>query len=134
MSESNSSMCSNGMKTNNFGVVMGKKWRCPTWFTTDPFSWFCSQNKNPNKVDSVSNKDYQINIYELICACPWVCNVQMFLETAYSSQTKLIGPSLDISEHGIGYLNLAFAANKGQKRPMFNFKSLKRQEGLEIQS
>ena len=57
-----------------------------------------------------------------------------FLETAHSSQTKLIGQSLSIGEHGIGYLNLVFAANKGQKRPTFCFKPLKRQEGLEIQS
>ena len=58
---------------------------------------------------------YQINIYELICVCPETRNVRMFSETAYSSKTKLIEPSLDVSEHGIGYLNLAFAANKGQK-------------------
>ena len=30
----------------------------------------------------------------------------MFSETAYSSQTKLIGQSLPIGEHGIGYSNL----------------------------
>ena len=30
----------------------------------------------------------------------------MFSETAYSSQTKLIGLSLSIGEHGIGYSNL----------------------------
>ena len=58
----------------------------------------------------------------------------MISETAYSSQTKLIGQSLPIEEHGIGYLNAAFAANKGQKRPIFSFKPLKRQEGLEIQN
>ena len=58
----------------------------------------------------------------------------MFSETTYSSQTKLIGQSLYVTEHGIGYLNLAFAANKGQKRPIFNFKPLKRLEGLGIQS
>ena len=39
----------------------------------------------------------------------------MISETGYSSQTKLIGQSLHVSEHGIGYLNLAFAANKGPK-------------------
>ena len=56
-----------------------------------------------------------INIYELISVCPSVRNMGVFSETAYSSQTKLIGQSLCISEHGIGYLNLAFAANKGKK-------------------
>ena len=60
--------------------------------------------------------------------------MEVFSETAYSSQTKLIGPSVHLSEHGIGYLNLAFPANKDQKRPIFNFKPLKRLEGLEIQS
>ena len=30
----------------------------------------------------------------------------MISETAYSSQTKLIGQSLPIGEHGIGYSNL----------------------------
>ena len=30
----------------------------------------------------------------------------MILETAYSSQTKLIGLNLHVSEHGIGYSNL----------------------------
>ena len=58
----------------------------------------------------------------------------MISETTYSSKTKLIGQSLCISEHGIGYLNLAFAAKKGQKRSIFSFKPLKRLEGLEIQS
>ena len=30
----------------------------------------------------------------------------MILETAYTSQTKLIGLNLHVSEHGIGYSNL----------------------------
>ena len=77
---------------------------------------------------------YQMNIYELISVCPYPRNMQVFLETAYSSQTKLIRQSLCTSEHGIGYLNLAFAANKGQNRPIFSFKPLKCLEGLEIQS
>ena len=59
--------------------------------------------------------------------------MRVFSETAHSSQTKLIGLSLHVSEHGIGYSDLAFAANKGQKRPIFIFKPLKRLEGLEIQ-
>ena len=58
----------------------------------------------------------------------------MISETAYSSQTKLIGQSLPIGEHEIGYLNLAFEPQKGQKRAIFSFKPLKRLEGLEIQS
>ena len=58
----------------------------------------------------------------------------MILETTYSSQTKLIGQSLYESEYGIGYLNLAFEPQKGQKRAIFSFKPLKRLEGLEIQS
>ena len=60
--------------------------------------------------------------------------MRMISETAYISQTKLIGQSFHVLEHGIGYLNLAFAANKGRKRPIFSFKPLKRIEGLEIQS
>ena len=56
-----------------------------------------------------------MNVYELILAYMSPRKVQMISETAYSSQTKLIGQSLHVSEHGIGYLNLAFAANKGQK-------------------
>ena len=32
--------------------------------------------------------------------------MQMISETAYNSQTKLIGQSLPIEEHGIGYSNL----------------------------
>ena len=39
----------------------------------------------------------------------------VFLETAYSSQIKLIGQSLCVSELGIGYLDLAFAANKANE-------------------
>ena len=58
----------------------------------------------------------------------------MISETTYNSQTKLIGEGILIGKHGIGYLNFAFAGNKGQKRPMFSFKALKRLEGLEIQS
>ena len=59
--------------------------------------------------------NYQINIYELKSVCPDPPNLRMISETAYSSQGKLIGQSLHVSEQGIGYLNLAFAANKGQK-------------------
>ena len=58
----------------------------------------------------------------------------MILETTYSSQTKLIGESLHVSEHGIGYLNLAFAANEGQNGPIFSFIPSKNLEGLEIMS
>ena len=58
----------------------------------------------------------------------------MISETADSGKTKLIGEDLLIGEHGIGYLNLAFDAKKGQKRPILGFKPLKRLEGLEIQS
>ena len=54
----------------------------------------------------------------------------MISETAYSSHTKLLGQNLPIREHGIGYLNLAFAANKGKKKLIFSFKPLKRLEGL----
>ena len=32
--------------------------------------------------------------------------MRVFSETAYSSQTKLIGLNLHVSEHGIGYSNL----------------------------
>ena len=60
--------------------------------------------------------------------------MRVFSETAHSSQTKLIGLSLHVPEPGIGYSDLAFGANKGQKRPIFSFKPMKRVEGLEIQS
>ena len=60
--------------------------------------------------------------------------MRMISETTYSSQTKLIGEGLLIGEHGIGYSNLAFAANKGQKRPIFSFKPLKCLEGLELEN
>ena len=49
---------------------------------------------------------HHINIYELIWLCPLPGNMRMISETAYSSQTKLIGQSLPIGEHGIGYSNL----------------------------
>ena len=32
--------------------------------------------------------------------------MEVFSETAYRSQTKLIGLNLHVSEHGIGYSNL----------------------------
>ena len=75
-----------------------------------------------------------MNIYELISVCVGSGNLGMILETAYSSQIKLIGEGLLIGEHGIGYSNLAFAANKGQKRLIFNFKPLRCLEGLKIQT
>ena len=58
----------------------------------------------------------------------------MISETAYSSKTKLLGLSPLIGEHRIGYSDLALAANKGQKMPIFIFKPFKHLEGLEIQS
>ena len=76
----------------------------------------------------------QINIYELISVCLCPGNMQMILETVHSRQNKLLGQSLHEWEHGIGYLNLAFEAKKGQKRLIFGFKPLKCLEGLEIQS
>ena len=83
----------------------------------------------------VFTKSYnQINIYELISVCSDPDNMRMISETTYSSQTKLIGQSLHVSEHRIGYLNLVFEARKGQKRLIFGFKPLKGLEGLEIQS
>ena len=39
----------------------------------------------------------------------------MISETAYSSQTKLIGQSLPIGEHGIGYTKFAYAGDKGKR-------------------
>ena len=35
-----------------------------------------------------------MNVYALILVCSKPCNLQMISETAYSSQTKLIGQSL----------------------------------------
>ena len=55
---------------------------------------------------SISLYTYQMNIYELISVCPYPRNIRMISETAYSSQTKLIGLNLPIGEHGIGYSNL----------------------------
>ena len=81
-----------------------------------------------------SYENILINIYQLISICSCPVNMQMISETADSSQTKLIGEDLHISEHGKGYLNLAFEAKKGQKRLIFGFKPLKRLERLEIQS
>ena len=51
----------------------------------------------------------QINIYELIVVCLYPRNMRMISETTYSSQTKLLGQSLHVSEQGIGYLDLTFA-------------------------
>ena len=45
---------------------------------------------------------HHINIYELIWLCPCAHYMRMISETAYSSQTKLIGESLHLSDHGIG--------------------------------
>ena len=47
-----------------------------------------------------------MNIYELISVCSDLGNMQMISETAYSTQTKLIGEDHPIGEHGIGYSNL----------------------------
>ena len=60
--------------------------------------------------------------------------MQVFFKTAYSSQTILIGKYLCISENRIGYLNLAFAVKKGQKRSIFTFQPLKCLDELKIQS
>ena len=46
---------------------------------------------------------YQIDIYELISVCSCPGNMRMISETTYSSQTKLIGLNLHVSEHRIGY-------------------------------
>ena len=51
----------------------------------------------------------------MISVCLYPGNMQMILETTYSSQTKLIGQSLPIGEHGIGYSKLAYAADKGKR-------------------
>ena len=39
----------------------------------------------------------------LVCLCPQ--NMQMISATAYSRQTKLLGQSICVLEHGIGYWN-----------------------------
>ena len=41
----------------------------------------------------------------------------MISETAYSSQTKLIGLNLHVSEHGIGYSNLTPDPQGAQEAP-----------------
>ena len=75
-----------------------------------------------------------MNIYKVILVCPCRRNVRVCSEMTYRSQTKLIGQSLPIEEHGIGYSNLAFATNRGQNWPVFSFKPLKGLGMLEIQS
>ena len=82
----------------------------------------------------VSFNHNQMNICELISVCSCPRNVWVFSDTTYDSQTKLIGQSLHASEHAIGYLNLTFAANKGQKGPIFSFKPSKGLDGLEVQT
>ena len=41
----------------------------------------------------------------------------MISETAYSSQTKLIGLNLHVSEHGIGYSNLTPGPQRARRAP-----------------
>ena len=59
-----------------------------------------------NHGNSTNPYVHQINIYELISVCSCPGNMRMISETAYSSQTKLIGLNLPMEEHGIGYSNL----------------------------
>ena len=75
-----------------------------------------------------------MNIYELILDYPYMHNMQIILEIIYSSQNKLIVQSCPIREHGKGYWNLAFAASKGQERPIFSFNSLKCHEGVKVRA
>ena len=77
---------------------------------------------------------HQTIIFDLILVCPYVGNLQLISETADRTQTKLIERSLPIGEHGLGFLDLACAANKGQKRPIFKFKPLKLLEDLELRA
>ena len=51
----------------------------------------------------------EIVIYKVISVSSCLDDMQMISENTYSCQIKLIGQSLCISKHGIGYLNLAFA-------------------------
>ena len=46
----------------------------------------------------------------------------------------ILGQSLYVRQHDIDYLDLAFAAKKGQKRLMYNFKLPKDPVGVKIQS
>ena len=62
---------------------------------------------------------------ELILMCLSVRNMPVISEIAYSSQSKLIGHSRHVWEHGIGSLNLAFDSNNGRKRLLFGFKLFK---------
>ena len=48
--------------------------------------------------------------------CTLICCVQMILETTHSAQIKLSRKSLPIIKTGIGFLNLAFAADKGNSQ------------------
>ena len=82
-----------------------------------------------HKTTHTKIKLHLMNIYELISVCMYLGHSLTISKTTYSSHTKLIGQSLHVSEHGIGYSNLAFSDNKGQKRPLFSFESLKPLEG-----
>ena len=71
----------------------------------------------------------QINIYELILVCSDPGNMRMISETAYSTQTKLIGEGLLIWEHGIGYSNLTPDPQRGLGGPRgsnFKFRQIKK--------
>ena len=82
------------------------------------------------KLIQKSYQTYQINIYELISVCSSVRYSQMISETAYSSQTKLIGEGLPIKEHGIGYSNLALTGNSEVEHK--NIKKFLTKNSLEI--
>ena len=82
------------------------------------------------KLIQKSYQTYQINIYELISVCSSVRYSQMISETAYSSQTKLIGEGLLIKEHGIGYSNLTpdpqAGGSGGPRGSKFKFHQIKK--------
>ena len=52
----------------------------------------------------------------------------------FAPKKTIEGQSLYLSEPGIGYSDLAFAVDKGQKRPKFSFKLTKHPEGVKIYS
>ena len=56
--------------------------------------------------------------------------MQVFSETADSSQTKLIGLNLPIGEHGIGYLNMTPDPQRARGAPGVNIQVSPNQKTL----
>ena len=79
--------------------------------------------------------DYAVNLIPIYASIS-VClqpprSVLMIWETARFEPKKLVeGQNLHLSEHGIGYSDLAFVAYRGRKRPTFSWKPCKQLGGF----